>query len=64
MTQTSGYVHLIGELVDSRSLVGLGPATKWQMTLCNRVACTDSLLTDNPRKVTCPACIKRLTPKE
>lgn len=57
--EVSGWVHMEGKLVDSYTLMA-GPNKKWQMTLCERVAHVDSLLTKNPHKVTCPACLKRM----
>lgn len=51
----TGFVHLKGEKARI-----LGGPELWQFTYCNRVAATDSKLTENPDKVDCPACIKRI----
>lgn len=59
MLVASGFVHLEGDKVDSSTLI-TGSSVKWQLTHCGRVAAKDSLLTLNPRKVTCPACQKRI----
>ena len=52
------YAHFIGERKQLSPV--LGGTTKWQMTFCGVVAATTSKLVDDPDKVTCPDCKKRI----